>query len=171
MARNKSAPDLSSIMAACRRAGFRLTHQRLEILSELARSTDHPSAETLCQRLRKRIPTLSLDTVYRTLATFNHCGLVQKVETPESQARFEAIHEHHHHLICRICHDIVDFNWSSIDHVVLPKEASDWGRIECRNVVVSGVCRNCPPSETPGNPAAETGSDQKKNGKPINKKT
>lgn len=161
MIQNKSAPDLSSIMAACRRAGFRLTHQRLEIIGELARSTDHPSAETLFQRLRKRIPTLSLDTVYRTLATFNHCGLVQKVETAESQARFEAIHDHHHHLICRICHSIVDFSWSSIDKVILPEEARDWGRIECRNVVVSGICRNCSPAETPDSPAPEIGNDQK----------
>jgi len=162
MSRKKPATGIDPIVAACRRAGFRLTHQRLEILAELAGSTDHPSAETLYQRLRKRIPTLSLDTVYRTLATFNHCGLVQKVETSESQARFEAVHEHHHHLICRHCHGIVDFTWPSIDQVVLPEAARDWGRIESRNLVISGICRNCSLTDTPGNSLPASGARRKK---------
>ena len=85
---------------ACRVAGLRLTHQRLEIYRELALSGDHPSAETLHQRLRKKVPTISLDTVYRTLATFARHGLINKVETTESQAQFEATGIRHHHLIC-----------------------------------------------------------------------
>ena len=149
MAKTRFPTDLRPIEDACRRAGFRLTHQRLEILRELARSTDHPSAETLHRRLKRRIPTLSIDTVYRTLATFNHCGLAQKVETADSQARFEAVHERHHHLICRRCHGIADFAWPSIDKTVLPEGARDWGRIESRNVVISGVCRKCSSENNP----------------------
>lgn len=149
MIKNRRPADLGPIEDACRKAGFKLTHQRLEIFRELARSTDHPSAETLHRRLARRIPTLSLDTVYRTLATFNDCGLVQKVETADSQARFEAVHERHHHLICRRCHGIVDFIWPSIDKIVLPEGARDWGRIESRNVVISGVCHECSSSDKP----------------------
>lgn len=83
---------------ACKNAGLRLTHQRLEIYRELVAACDHPSAETLHQRLRKRIPTLSLDTVYRTLATLAEQGLINRVETLESQAHFEATSRRHHHL-------------------------------------------------------------------------
>ena len=158
MIKKRLPADLGPIEEACRKAGFRLTHQRLEIFRELARSTDHPSAETLHRRLARRVPTLSLDTVYRTLATFNHCRLVQKVETADSQARFEAVHERHHHLICRCCHGIADFAWPSIDKAVLPDGARDWGRIESRNVVISGVCRTCSSSDAPDNSAEDTGS-------------
>ncbi len=129
--------------ASCRRAGLKLTHQRLEIYRALALSTDHPSAEGLYSRLTKRIPTLSLDTVYRTLATFNRHGLVHKVETAESQARFEVVHEQHHHLICRRCHEIADFRWPSIDSLSLPEEFGTWGEIDSRNVVIYGVCGKC----------------------------
>jgi Fur family peroxide stress response transcriptional regulator len=135
--------QLTAFESACREAGLRLTHQRLEIFRELAQATDHPSAETLHQRLRRTIPTISLDTVYRTLATFAGHGLINKVETVESQARFEATTFRHHHLICSRCREIIDFQWPAIDEASLPEEVTPWGRIDTRNVVVYGVCRKC----------------------------
>ena len=128
---------------ACREAGLKLTHQRLEIFSELARSSDHPSAEALHQRLRRKIPTLSLDTVYRALATFAQHGMIKKVETTESQARFEVTLHRHHHLICDTCNAIMDFQWPFVDEAALPEEVAGWGRVDNRNVVVYGTCKNC----------------------------
>lgn len=135
--------QLTAFEQACREAGLRLTHQRLEIYRELALAVDHPSAEALHQRLRAKIPTISLDTVYRTLATFASHGLINKVETTESQARFEVTQMRHHHLICRQCKQIMDFQWRLIDEVSLPEEIGKWGRIENRNVVVYGICNAC----------------------------
>ncbi|KAB0671861.1 transcriptional repressor [Oryzomonas sagensis] len=128
---------------ACREAGLKLTHQRLEIFSELVRSPDHPSAEALHQRLRKKIPTLSLDTVYRTLATFARHGMITKVETVESQGRFEVTLAPHHHLICSRCNTIMDFQWPSMDETPLPETVKEWGRIDNRSVVAYGICKNC----------------------------
>jgi len=137
---------LAEFENACRDAGLRLTHQRLEIYRELVLATDHPSAEALHKRLRTKISTISLDTVYRTLATFAEYGLINKVDTVESQARFEATDEAgHHHLICRKCKQIMDFEWQAIDHASLPETIRNWGRVENRNVVVYGVCRKCQP--------------------------
>jgi len=128
---------------ACREAGLKLTHQRLEIFSELSRSTDHPTAEALHQRLRRKIPTLSLDTVYRTLATFAQYGMINKVETVESQARFEVTHVRHHHLICGTCNAIMDFQWPLVDEAALPEEVAGWGKVDNRSVVIYGTCKNC----------------------------
>jgi len=128
---------------ACRDAGLRLTHQRLEIFTELAVVADHPTAETIYERIRKKIPTISLDTVYRTLATFARHGLINKVETVESQARFEVKIMRHHHLTCRKCNKITDFQWESLDDVSLPVEISRWGRVENKNVIVYGICSEC----------------------------
>lgn len=134
---------LKNFENACRKAGLRLTHQRLEIYRELAMATDHPSTELLHKRLVKRIPTISLDTVYRTLATFAQHELINKVETVESQARFEMRDQHHHHLICRQCHEIMDFQWKDVDGASLPEEINSWGRIDRKSVVVYGVCKAC----------------------------
>ena len=69
--------DLEKI---CRDHGLKLTHQRMEIFRELASSSEHPSAEKIYKRLLSKFPTLSLDTVYRTLITFEKIGLIARVQ-------------------------------------------------------------------------------------------
>lgn len=137
------ARQLAAFETACRDAGLRLTHQRLEIYRELLAAYEHPSAEVLHQRLRKKIPTLSLDTVYRTLATFAALGLIHRVETVQSQARFEVRVKPHHHVICSRCNTIMDFDWSGLEMLPLPEKIAPWGRVESRSVVIYGVCRDC----------------------------
>ena len=134
---------LNDFADACRKAGMRVTPQRLEIYRELMAATDHPSAEALHRRLRLKMPALSLDTVYRNLADLANRGLISKVETSQSLARFEANGLPHHHLICRTCGEIMDFQWPIIDNASLPDEIRDWGMIEHKNIVAYGVCRRC----------------------------
>ena len=128
---------------ACKNAGLKLTHQRLEIYRELAIASDHPAAETIHKRLKERMPTISLDTIYRTLTTLENHGLIRKVQTAESQARFEAEIIQHHHLICDKCKKIVDFQWKTFDESTLPDKISAWGRIQHKNVVLHGICDKC----------------------------
>ncbi len=135
--------ELDAFAESCREKDLRLTPQRLEIFKELVKASDHPTAETLHQRLIQGMPTLSLDTVYRTLGTFANLGLVNKVETSESQAHFEVAQVQHHHLICRKCKEIIDFQWQYIDNAALPEEVNSWGEIERKNIVVYGTCHKC----------------------------
>ena len=135
--------QLNGFVEQCRRLDLRVTPQRIEIFKELAKATDHPTAEVLHQRLVGRMPTLSLDTVYRTLGTFSKADLVNKVETSESQAHFEVAHSQHHHLICRNCKEIIDFKWRYIDQASLPEEVHTWGHVERKSIVVYGTCHKC----------------------------
>jgi len=138
-----TAQNLKHFESACRKAGLKLTPQRLETYRALLLSQDHPTAEALHRRLRETLPTVSLDTVYRTLATLANHGLISRVETRESLARFEATGVPHHHLICRCCGQIMDFQWSVIDEASLPDEIRTWGRIDQKSVVVYGTCQSC----------------------------
>lgn len=140
---NKRADCLAHLNAVCRETGLKLTQQRLEVYNELAHASDHPSPETLYRRLLPRMPSLSLDTVYRTLATLAQHNLVQKVETFQSQVRYEAVQQRHHHLICRECQSISDFAWASFDAAALPGEADLWGAVERKSVVLTGLCKEC----------------------------
>jgi Fur family peroxide stress response transcriptional regulator len=106
----------------CREAGLRLTHQRLEIFHELLSATDHPAVEAIHKRVRVRIPTISLDTTYRTISTFEHYGLVSKVCVFEDKARFCGDSSAHHHLFYTKCKSISDFFWDSFDELENPAE-------------------------------------------------
>ena len=134
---------LSSFVQTCRESGLKVTHQRIEIYRELLESLDHPSAELLHKRLSEKLPTISLDTVYRTLATLEQHGLVSRIQTAGSLARFEAVTTPHHHLICSNCNNVVDFHWSEFEAVDLPAPVGQWGRITSKNVVMYGICSDC----------------------------
>jgi Fur family peroxide stress response transcriptional regulator len=127
----------------CREIGLKITPQRLEIFREMIAATDHPSALMLHKRLQQRMPTISLDTVYRTLLTFEQHNLIARVNTRESLARFDALMEPHHHLICELCHGIEDIQSKSLDELQLADRVSDWGEIQKIDVVMYGVCKKC----------------------------
>jgi len=127
----------------CKKEGLKVTHQRLEVFKELLDSRDHPSVETLYHRLLRKLPTMSLDTVYRTLTTLEKHGLVTRVQTQESQARFEGRIDNHHHVICKKCGKITDFHWGVFDVTALPDEIGEWGKIERKNVSLHGLCKEC----------------------------
>jgi Fur family transcriptional regulator, peroxide stress response regulator len=139
---------LTHLKTLCRDAGLKLTQQRIEVYSELAHSSDHPSPETLHRRLKPRMHAISLDTVYRTLATLAHHTMVQKVETFQSQVRYEVVQPPHHHLICRTCHAICDFPWPTFDSINLPKETHSWGTVERKSAVLTGICKKCSKKKT-----------------------
>ncbi len=134
---------LSAFKAACRRRGLRLTPQRLEIFQALAEARDHPTAEQLHQRLQPKMPTLSLDTVYRTLGTLIQYGLVNKVESAERQAHYEVQEGPHHHVICQKCREIIDFEWPLVDEFELPEEVTSWGEVNRKSLTIHGICRKC----------------------------
>jgi Fur family peroxide stress response transcriptional regulator len=134
---------MQQFIAACKQAGLKVTHQRTEIYRQLLLVPDHPSAEMLHKRLLPTLPSISLDTVYRTLTTLEQHGLVTRIQTAESQARFEAVYAPHHHLICSRCRRVVDFQWPAIDRIDLPSDVSNWGHVDSKTIVVYGTCTHC----------------------------
>lgn len=134
---------VKQLQAIFRNAGLKITHQRIEIYKELVNSKDHPTAEMLYNRLVKRLPTISLDTVYRTLTTFVNHKLANRVETPASLSRFEAAQMPHHHLICTSCNSITDFIWPELTEIPIPETITQWGKPENMVVVVHGICKTC----------------------------
>jgi Fur family peroxide stress response transcriptional regulator len=134
---------LSVLQEVCRTTGLKLTHQRLEILRELAQAKDHPSVETIHKRVQVRMPTISLDTVYRTIATFERHGLITRMHVFDDQGRFDADLSPHHHLVCTQCKSIEDFRWEAFDKAKLPPEIGEWGQVYTKHTVLRGVCRAC----------------------------
>ena len=124
-------------------AGLKLTHQRLEIFRELASSADHPDAETLFRAVRGRLPTVSLDTVYRTLWTLYELGLVQTLGPRRDGIRFDANLKRHHHFVCLHCGLVRDFQSEAFDALRIPESVAPLGDALDARVEVRGVCTDC----------------------------
>jgi len=132
-------------------AGVKLTHQRLEIFKELAGTDAHPDAETLFRAVQKRVPTVSLDTVYRTLWLLHDLGLVTTLGPGGAGVRFDANLDRHHHYVCVACGLVRDFQSDALDALRIPASVKDLGSVEGAQVEVRGLCTRCqkkPPPKT-----------------------
>lgn len=123
--------------------GLKLTHQRLEIYHELVSAVDHPGAETVWRRVRDRVPTISLDTVYRTLAVLRQYGLAARVPVDGDTARFDGNVAPHHHLACECCGRIDDLPLEEFDPSRFQDSVAHWGQVRDAQVVIRGICRRC----------------------------
>jgi Fur family peroxide stress response transcriptional regulator len=128
---------------ALRRAGLKRTQQRIEIYREVARSEEHPDVETVCRRVRKRLPSVSTDTVYRVLWQFVDLGLIATLGPARDRLRFDANPDAHHHFVCVRCGMTRDFRSRELAALKVPTEARAFGRANSTHAEVRGVCRKC----------------------------
>ena len=134
--------DIQPLEAACRAHGLKLTHQRTEVYRTLAGSETHPSVEEIYRQVRRRIPSISPDTVYRTLDTLQRIGLIGRFNGPDGRARFDATIESHQHLVCTQCGRIEDIHWEELENLSLP-DRPDWSNLALVQVELNGLCRVC----------------------------
>lgn len=89
------------------------------------------------------MPTISLDTVYRTLWLFIDLGLVKTLGQREERARFDANLTRHHHYRCVKCGMIRDFESAELNDLSLPASVNRFGDIVSTQIEVQGVCTRC----------------------------
>ncbi len=128
---------------AFKRRGLRITPQRSVIYSELSGAKDHPSAGVLYRRVRRVLPDISFDTVYRALAAFSGAGLVRMVEGYGEDARYEPDMTSHHHMRCLKCRKITDFENDIYSGIEVPPEIEKNFRVVNKRVVLEGICDSC----------------------------
>lgn len=89
---------------------MRITKQRQIILEELKKVTSHPTADEVYHMVRKRMPKISLGTVYRNLEILAGLGHIQKLSVGGTQKRFDGDISLHSHIRCRECGRVADLN-------------------------------------------------------------
>lgn len=134
---------LEHLKQICDEAGIKLTHQRLEIFREILSGRDHPCAEDIYKRLQNKLPTIAIDTVYRTLATFDELGIVRKLHIMNEKTLFDTNLDHHHHFICTRCKAVEDIYWPEFDNTTLPASFNEIGTIQSRHLELHGLCKSC----------------------------
>ena len=134
---------LDRLRSAVTSAGLKLTHQRLEVFRAVASSLEHPDADAVFRAVRRRVPTVSIDTVYRTLWKLNDLGLITTLGPRRERVRFDANLDHHHHYVCVRCGLAKDFVSADLDALGIPDSVKGLGRVIATQVEVRGVCSRC----------------------------
>jgi Fe2+ or Zn2+ uptake regulation protein len=86
----------------------RMSRQRRVILEQLMATRSHPTADEVYERVRRRLPHISLGTVYRNLEALAASGEIQKLRLGCAQGRFDGDVTHHYHVRCVGCGRVDD---------------------------------------------------------------
>jgi len=125
------------------RQKYRMTHQRQVILEEVQKVNTHPTADEVYEMVRKRLPRISLGTVYRNLEILSTSGLIQKIGPPSSQMRFDGITKNHYHIRCINCGRVEDAPIETVDKLENAiREISDYSIIGHKLEFI-GICPRC----------------------------
>lgn len=146
---------LDQFKTVAREAGVKLTHQRLEIFRAVASSLDHPSAEAIYRAVQKTMPTVSVDTVYRTLWLLTDLGLLNTLGPRQDSVRFDANVDKHHHYVCTRCGLVRDFESDELNALNIPETVEHFGRIVSSHVEVRGICERCAKESPPTSKATQ----------------
>ena len=121
----------------------RNTIQRRVILDEIKRMRNHPTAAELYEVVRRRVPRISLGTVYRNLEQLAQRGVIRKLDFGGAEARFDGETERHYHVRCICCGRVDDV------HDLPPGFAADRASKLSGYMIVGvrlefvGICAEC----------------------------
>lgn len=122
---------------------LRMTHQRELIIEELGNCHNHPTADALYERIKKKLPRISLATVYRNLEILSEAGMIRKLEISGRQKRFDKEIEQHDHIFCVQCRRVDDIKFDQSRLISLKEEDRQGYDISGCRVEFFGICPKC----------------------------
>ena len=133
----------ASAIEALRSKGYKATPQRIAICRIALNSREHPSAQHIYNQVKKIHPTVSLATVYKTLEVLRDLDLVQELNFPKGQARFDSYMNPHINLICVKCGKITDIDDVTAGEIAKKVAAVTKFKPNGQRLDVYGMCQQC----------------------------
>jgi Fur family ferric uptake transcriptional regulator len=125
-----------------------MTQQRQIILEELRQASSHPSADEVYEMVRKRLPRISLGTVYRNLEILSELGEIQKLELGGDLKRFDRNPIKHYHIRCMRCGRVDDAPIAPLNQIENELYGATVYTIIGHRLEFEGLCPQC--SKTTG---------------------
>ena len=129
-----------------KRQNLKMTPQRKRVFDKAFETHDHFSVERMFEWLKGEDgPAVSRATVYRTLEVLKSGGFIEAVETGQGETLYEHVlgHEHHDHMVCKVCGRIEEFQDAEIE-ALQRKNAERLGFLMTGHMLrLTGICRNC----------------------------
>ncbi|MFO7605430.1 MAG: transcriptional repressor [Desulfurivibrionaceae bacterium] len=122
---------------------LRMTNQRRVILEELSKIYFHPTASDVYDIVRKKLPNVSLGTVYRNLDLLSSCRTIQKLDFGEPHKRFDGNPEPHYHINCSRCGRVDDAPIELKPELEKEAEKISGYQIDSHHISYSGLCPDC----------------------------
>ena len=126
-----------------REKNMRMTRQRKVILEEIRKVNSHPSADEIYEMVRRRLPRISLGTIYRNLDVLSELGEIQKLELSGSLKRFDWNPKKHYHIRCVRCNRVDDAPIAPLNQLENELYKATVFEIIGHNLEFTGLCPEC----------------------------
>jgi len=133
----------TSFRDLCAEHGIAVTHQRQVLYEAMLAMDGHPSPEEVYARVRRKIPAISLATVYKNIHLFVESGVLREVSLHHGSQRVEMNGREHHHLVCSRCKAITDIGPEELGLPAQKRKLRGGFLVERYAVDVIGVCAKC----------------------------
>jgi Fur family peroxide stress response transcriptional regulator len=128
----------------CADHGIPATHQRQVLYEVMQTMPGHPSPEEVYSRVKKRVPAISLATVYKNIHLFLERGVLKELSMHHGSLRVELNSlVHHHHMVCSHCKTITDIEEKDLGVLPVPQVLPGGFRLERFSIDVIGTCAAC----------------------------
>lgn len=121
---------------------YRMTEQRRVILETVRKADSHPTAADIYNTVRRKIPRISLGTVYRNLEVLSEMGQINRIDIGD-QRRYDANMTDHDHIRCISCGNIDDIPPLKLDpRKYASKRDTDY-KVLGYSIDMFGLCTAC----------------------------
>ena len=131
--------DLSKIL---KNKNLKVTPQRIAILEELQKK-GHSSIDDIFYRIKDKIPSISLATIYKNVLALHNADIIKSIKTPNQKQKYEINIKPHIHLFCKICRILEDFEMDTKDFTDECEIKSGYRDIDDVSVLLTGICTKC----------------------------
>jgi len=123
--------------------GMKVTPQRVAILQAVGNARTHPDVDAVYRVVSQGYPSISRDTVYRTLSMMEEKKIIGSILFVGNAKRYDPVTSRHHHLVCIRCRSISDFEEKKFDHLAPPSSTVERFKVVQTTVHVEGICEAC----------------------------
>lgn len=123
--------------------GGHFTQQRAAVFDYLSGVEHHPTAEEVYLAVRRKLPRISLATVYKNLEKLVECGAASKLTYGDAAARYDIRTDHHYHTRCLACGEIKDFEPPRGLELLRELAPADGFAVEDYRLELLGRCPDC----------------------------
>lgn len=122
---------------------MRYSKQKEEVLKIVLESCNHPDTKDIYKIVKKRIPNISLGTVYRNLNNLSKEGIIKKISLENGNDRYDKTLMNHNHVTCIKCGKICDVSVSLKTSEIVKIENETGFKITDSNFNINGICKDC----------------------------
>ncbi len=121
----------------------RMTKQRKAILEVLKNTNSHPTADEIYEEVKKKIPNISLGTIYRNLNVLEEMDEIMVLDYGSTYSRFDGCADNHYHFKCKECENVFDLDMEILDNLERNVEESFPFSVEAHRLEFYGLCPDC----------------------------